>query len=262
MLQLLGLSWRGVAGDGDTCSPGTDNPPAPPCPDCRYDYEKFGTPYKKGSRYYYSHNSGLQNQYVVSEGGPTPPPFPGGTTAQRGPPCLPAPAGVPLQPPGGPPPSGPGQPAQLIPGAACSQACIQAWTLPLQSVASRHPLAGHSCRTACADLQPGQPGWRGAGAHRPQHPLRGRHRGAGRPGIQRGRLAVSGATCPGLGLPGLQPRVPFHCCSKKTRSCQLLALLVQGRTLPCSAPAPAASWCSRCCCTSPALPYSTQPCPV
>ncbi len=33
---------------------------------CRYDYEKFGTPYKKGSRYYYSHNSGLQNQYVVS----------------------------------------------------------------------------------------------------------------------------------------------------------------------------------------------------
>lgn len=30
-----------------------------------YDYEKFGTPYKKGSRYYYSHNSGLQNQYVI-----------------------------------------------------------------------------------------------------------------------------------------------------------------------------------------------------
>jgi prolyl oligopeptidase len=31
-----------------------------------YDYEKHGTPYKKGQRYYYSHNSGLQNQYVVS----------------------------------------------------------------------------------------------------------------------------------------------------------------------------------------------------
>ena len=27
-----------------------------------------GTPYRKGQRYYFSHNSGLQNQYVVSAG--------------------------------------------------------------------------------------------------------------------------------------------------------------------------------------------------
>ena len=30
-----------------------------------YNYEKYGCPYRKGNRYYYSHNSGLQNQYVV-----------------------------------------------------------------------------------------------------------------------------------------------------------------------------------------------------
>lgn len=30
-----------------------------------FDYEKFGTPYKRGQRFYYSHNSGLQNQYVI-----------------------------------------------------------------------------------------------------------------------------------------------------------------------------------------------------
>jgi prolyl oligopeptidase len=30
-----------------------------------WDYEKFGTPFKAGGRYYYYHNSGLQNQYVL-----------------------------------------------------------------------------------------------------------------------------------------------------------------------------------------------------
>ena len=30
------------------------------------DYPKFGVPSRRGERYYYSHNSGLQNQYVVS----------------------------------------------------------------------------------------------------------------------------------------------------------------------------------------------------
>ncbi len=30
-----------------------------------WDFEKFGTPFKAGGRYYYSYNSGLQNQYVL-----------------------------------------------------------------------------------------------------------------------------------------------------------------------------------------------------
>ncbi|KAL4854888.1 Prolyl endopeptidase [Chlorella vulgaris] len=30
-----------------------------------FNYEKYGTPYKRGQRYYYSHNSGLQNQFVI-----------------------------------------------------------------------------------------------------------------------------------------------------------------------------------------------------
>ncbi|MBC8289271.1 MAG: S9 family peptidase [Planctomycetes bacterium] len=30
-----------------------------------WNYEKFGTPFKAGGRYYYYHNSGLQNQYVL-----------------------------------------------------------------------------------------------------------------------------------------------------------------------------------------------------
>ncbi len=30
-----------------------------------YDYPKFGTPFKQGSRYYYYYNSGLQAQYVL-----------------------------------------------------------------------------------------------------------------------------------------------------------------------------------------------------
>ena len=30
-----------------------------------FDYPKFGTPFKRGSRYYYYHNSGVQNQYVL-----------------------------------------------------------------------------------------------------------------------------------------------------------------------------------------------------
>lgn len=30
-----------------------------------FDYPKFGTPFKRGSRYYYYHNSGKQNQYVL-----------------------------------------------------------------------------------------------------------------------------------------------------------------------------------------------------
>lgn len=30
-----------------------------------YDYPKFGTPFKRGNRYYYYHNSGLQQQYVL-----------------------------------------------------------------------------------------------------------------------------------------------------------------------------------------------------
>ena len=29
-----------------------------------WDYEKFGVPFKEGGRYFYSHNAGLQNQYV------------------------------------------------------------------------------------------------------------------------------------------------------------------------------------------------------
>ncbi len=30
-----------------------------------WDYEKYGSPFKAGGRYYYSHNSGLQNQSVI-----------------------------------------------------------------------------------------------------------------------------------------------------------------------------------------------------
>jgi prolyl oligopeptidase len=30
-----------------------------------FDYPKFGTPFKRGNRYYYYHNSGVQNQYVL-----------------------------------------------------------------------------------------------------------------------------------------------------------------------------------------------------
>lgn len=30
-----------------------------------WDYEKFGIPYKRGDRYFFSHNEGLQNQYVL-----------------------------------------------------------------------------------------------------------------------------------------------------------------------------------------------------
>jgi len=30
-----------------------------------WDYEKFGSPFKAGGRYYYLHNSGLQNQFVL-----------------------------------------------------------------------------------------------------------------------------------------------------------------------------------------------------
>ena len=30
-----------------------------------WDYEKFGSPFKAGGRYYYMHNTGLQNQFVL-----------------------------------------------------------------------------------------------------------------------------------------------------------------------------------------------------
>ena len=50
--------------------PRTRPPTLPCCPAAPtlaelYNYEKFGTPYRRGQRYYYSHNSGLQNQYVT-----------------------------------------------------------------------------------------------------------------------------------------------------------------------------------------------------
>lgn len=39
--------------------------PALPPPQQLYNYEKYGTPYRRGQRYYCSHNSGLQNQFVL-----------------------------------------------------------------------------------------------------------------------------------------------------------------------------------------------------